>query len=212
MLVRHKPPSPSFPHHIADVQLQGSFIRRGMSQTQCVAEVLTALIAGSDTTANSMRMGLLLLASTPRVYARLRKEIDTGIVNGTISSPITVAEAKALPYLQAFIWESLRYSPPVALLFPKVVPPEGDTLDGQFVPGGTKIAFDSWSFGRRTDVYGDDAEYFRPERFLDAPEERRIEMEKTTELLFGFGRYMCAGKVFAFMELNKIFVEVSRKP
>lgn len=110
---------------------------------------------------------------------------------------------------KAFIWESLRYRPPVALLFPKVVPPEGDHLEGQFVPGGTKIAFDSWSFGRRTDIYGDDAGVFRPERFLEASPEKRVEMEKTTELMFGFGRYMCAGKVFAFMELNKVFVEVS---
>lgn len=182
-----------------------------MSQTQCEAEILTALIAGSDTTANSIRMGLLLLATTPRVYASLQREIDEGIRNGTISSPIKVTEAKALPYLQAFIWESLRYSPPVALLFPKVVPPEGDVLDGKFVPGGTKIAFDSWSFGRRTDIYGEDAGIFRPERFLDASVEKRLEMERTTELLFGFGRYMCAGKVFAFMELNKIFVEVSMR-
>lgn len=180
-----------------------------MSQKQCEAEILTALVAGSDTTANSIRMGLLLLATTPHVYRRLQEEIDMGIANGNISSPITVAEAKALPYLQGFIWESLRYHPPVALLFPKVVPPEGDTLDGKFIPGGTKIAFDSWSFGRRTDIYGEDAGFFRPERFLDASAENRLEMEKTTELLFGFGRYMCAGKVFAFMELNKVFVEVS---
>jgi cytochrome P450 len=179
-----------------------------MSQKQCEAEILTALVAGSDTTANSLRMGLLLLATTPHVHRRLQKEIDEAIANGSISSPITVAEAKALPYLQAFIWESLRYHPPVALLFPKVVPTGGDTLDGKFVPGGTKIAFDSWSFGRRTDVFGDDAGIFRPERFLDASAENRVEMEKTTELLFGFGRYMCAGKVFAFMELNKVFVEV----
>lgn len=179
-----------------------------MSQKQCEAEILTALVAGSDTTANSIRMGLLLLATTPRVYRRLQKEIDEAIANGNISSPVTVAEAKTLPYLQAFIWESLRYHPPVALLFPKVVPPGGDTLDGRFVPGGTKIAFDSWSFGRRTDIYGKDAAVFRPERFLEASAERRLEMERTTELLFGFGRYMCAGKVFAFMELNKVFVEV----
>ena len=34
-------------------------------------------------------------------------------------------------------------------------------------------------------------------------------MEKTTELVFGSGRNMCVGKVMAFLELNKIFVEVS---
>jgi cytochrome P450 len=94
------------------------------------------------------------------------------------------------------------------MLFPKVVPPNGDILDDKFVPGGTKIAIDAWSMGRRTDIYGEDVSVFRPERFLEASLERRLEMEKTTELMFGSGRYMCVGKAMAFLELNKVFVEV----
>lgn len=67
------------------------------------------------------------------------KEIDEGIADGRISSPITDAEAKQLPYLQAIIKEGLRILPPVSGLMDKEVPPEGDTIDGYFVPGGTKI-------------------------------------------------------------------------
>jgi len=67
------------------------------------------------------------------------KEIDEGIANGKISSPITDNEAKQLPYLQATIKEGLRICPPVSGLMDKEVPPEGDTVDGVFVPGGTKI-------------------------------------------------------------------------
>ena len=94
-------------------------------------------------------------------------------------------------------------------MFSKLVPPEGDTINREFVPGGTNIAIDIWSMGRRTEVYGEDVSVFRPERFLEASPQKRLRMEKTTELVFGTGRYMCAGKTLAFLELNKVVVEVS---
>ena len=98
------------------------------------------------------------------------------------------------------------------MLLPKVVPPEGDTLDGRFVPGGTSIAIDFWSMGRRTDIYGEDVSVFRPERFLEASPEKKLEMEKTTELMFGSGRYMCVGKAMAMLEFTKLFVGVGFCP
>lgn len=135
--------------------------------------------------------------------------MDHAILCGKVSSPITSAEAKDLKYLQAFIWEMLRYNPPSALLLPRVVPLDGDTLEGKFIPGGTKIAIDNWSMGRRTDVYGEDVSVFRPERFLEASPERRDLMEKTTDLMFGYGRYRCPGRTLSWMETEKVFVEVS---
>ncbi len=85
-------------------------------------------------------------------------------------------------------------------------------MAGKFVPGGTSIAQNSWSLLRHRTTFGDDADVFRPERWLlgDGDNtEKRLEMERVAELVFGYGRWMCAGKVVAFMELNKIFVEVS---
>ena len=70
---------------------------------------------------------------------RLRAEIDEAVGNGSISSPIEDSEARTLLYLQACIKEGLRMFPPVTSLFPKVVPPEGDTINGVFLPGGTEI-------------------------------------------------------------------------
>jgi cytochrome P450 len=60
----------------------------------------------------------------------------------------------------------------------------------------------------RSPIFGNDVELFRPERFMEADEVRRAEMYRTTELIFGSGRWQCAGKSLAFMELNKVFFEV----
>ncbi|KAK5661090.1 hypothetical protein OQA88_10980 [Cercophora sp. LCS_1] len=188
----------------------GSFIRRGLPQRQCEVELLAQLVAGSDTTANVFRVALHLAISTPRVYNRLQQEIDDAVAAGQISRPVTAAEGKKLAYLRAFLDECLRFTPPVSLLFPRVVPPKGDTLDGKFVPGGTNIATDFWSMGRRVDIFGEDACVFRPERFLEASPEKKSRMEKTTDMFFGNGRYMCTGKTLAWMEMNKLFIELLR--
>ena len=104
----------------------------------------------------------------------------------------------------------MRIHPPNHILASKLVPPEGDTFDGKFIPGGTKIAWNVWSLLRRKDMFGQEASVFRPERWLQASPDKRVEMERHVELIFGYGRYMCAGKVIAFLELNKIFFEVSK--
>lgn len=98
---------------------------------------------------------------------------------------------------------------PFSGLLMKEVPPGGDTIDGMFVPGGTRIGHNTLALQRSAAVFGDDAEIFRPERWLEASAEKAREMTAVVELVFGHGRWMCAGKSVAFMELNKIFVEVS---
>lgn len=102
----------------------------------------------------------------------------------------------------------MRVCPPNHILLSKLVPSEGDTLHGKFVPGGTKIAWNLHSLLRHKPTFGDDAYLFRPERWLEAGPDRKLEMERHVELLFGYGRYMCAGKTVAFFELNKAYFEV----
>ncbi|KAH6855442.1 cytochrome P450 [Chaetomium sp. MPI-CAGE-AT-0009] len=195
----------------------GSFMRHGLSQRKCETEALIQIIAGSDTTATTIRVVMLYLMTTPRAYQALQAEIDAGIRAGRVSSPVTGAEAQRMPYLQAVIIESLRLFPPFTGIPFKKVPPGGDTIDGKHVPGGTLIAPNFWMTGRNRTLFGDDAEVFRPERWLETAEEadgdreRRAEMRRVAELAFGYGRWGCAGKMIAFLELNKVFVELLRQ-
>lgn len=155
-----------------------------------------------------MRATLLHLMANNVAYNRLRSEIDTGIADGTISSPISDSEARKLPYLQACIREGLRIWPPVTGMMSKTVPKGGDTLNGVFVPGGTDVGYCAWGLQRIKSVYGDDAETFRPERWLDVDEEKFKEMKSLQELVFVYGKWQCPGKDVAAIELNKVFVEV----
>jgi len=98
--------------------------------------------------------------------------------------------------------------PAVTIGFSKRVPAGGDTLCGKFVPGGTDILVNFCEMLRNRAVFGEDADTFRPERFLECDQETKSRMLKVIDLSFGYGRWMCLGKTLAWMELNKLFVEV----
>ncbi len=152
---------------------------------------------------------MLHVMTSPLVYRRLQAEIDEAARNGKISSPVIQdAEAKQLPYLQAVILEGLRTSPPSGGLLSKVVPPEGDTVNGFFVPGGTEIASNTWSVVRDREVFGQEPEVFNPERWLDVSKEQYDKMARVVDLIFGYGKFKCLGRTVAMIELNKVFVEV----
>jgi len=98
---------------------------------------------------------------------------------------------------------------PFTGLVMKEVPAEGDTINGQFIPGGTRIGQNFLAVQRSTAVFGNDAEMFRPERWLNIEDTQLNQWKQHVELVFGSGRWGCSGKAVAFMELNKVYVEVS---
>lgn len=174
--------------------------------------------AGSDSTASALRMTLLYIFTTPRVLDRLWSASLDAVKQGRVTRPIiTDAEARQIPYLQACIKEGLRMYPPVTGLLAKQVPPEGAWTDGsKFAPPGTWIAWNSWGMQRDRNIFGQDADVFRPERWLPSSptEDETARLEKMTEtvgLCFGYGRFGCLGKPIAMMELNKGIFEIVQR-
>ncbi|KFA80667.1 hypothetical protein S40288_01777 [Stachybotrys chartarum IBT 40288] len=193
-----------------EMDMLGSFKRHGLTAGECRAEIPFQILAGSDTTARAIRGTLLYLMSSPRDYRALQKEIDDGISQGIISNPAQACEGRNLPYLQGVIYEGLRLSLPATVLAMKEAPPEGDYIDDQFIPGGTRIGVAIKGVMRSTSIFGADAGLFRPERWLNLDPAQRRNMVDTAELIFGYGRFGCSGKPVALMELNMIFIELLR--
>ncbi|KAF6792341.1 cytochrome p450 [Colletotrichum musicola] len=189
-------------------------LRNGLTYKELLAEIFLEFIAGSDSTATAIRMTMLCLLNTPSSFNILRREIDDGIREGRISSPILDAEARGMPFLQAVIKEGIRMYPPQTALNYKQVAPGGAEVCGHFLPEGTQLGVNIHRLMRCKDTFGIDADVFRPERWIEtaaADEERFREMGAVVELDFGHGRFQCLGKAIAFMELDKIFVELLRR-
>ena len=177
----------------------GSFIRHGLTQEEASGEALLQVVAGSDTSAGTIRTVMLNILTNPTSYSKLRKEIADGIANGKVSSPIKDAEARQLPYLQAVLKEAMRLMPPASGAFFKTVPAAGDTIDGKFIPGGTQIGSSPLGIHRSKKIFGPDADLFRPERWIEASPEKFDHMAGTVDLIFHYGKYQCLGRNVALM-------------
>lgn len=165
-------------------------------------------IAGSDTTATVLRTIMANVATHAEVYSRLQAEIDAAAAKGRISSPVTDAEARKLSYLQACIKEGLRIWPPITGIMPRIST-EDAVVCGVPIPAGTNVAWSPRAVMRNQDVFGADADVYRPGRWLEADADRLQAMDSAVDLCFGQGRWGCLGRPIAMIELNKMVVEVS---
>jgi cytochrome P450 len=201
------------------VDMLASWMRAGLSRDDLRSETVEQILAGSDTTASALRGVFLYLVTNPRVYAKLQREFDAASESGNVevgeTGVITLAATKRMVYLQAVIREAMRVWPPVVNLFPHDVPREGDTVvvDGTsyFLPGGAEIGLSVTGMMHSKAIFGKDAKCFRPERWLEeGDEERLVRMTRTTDLIFGHGRWQCLGKSIAQLEIGKTVYEVLR--
>lgn len=172
---------------------------------------MIASVAGSDTTSTSVQSTLLCIVTNPRVYDTLKSEILGAVTKGQVSNPIRDTEAKQLVYLQACVLEGLRKFPPLSQLRERVVPAEGDTLGRFRLPGGTFVGLNAWGVQLNKSVYGDDADLYRPERWLTDDVDKLQAMYQTHSLIFGHGSTKCLGVSMAMMEITKVIFEVRAK-
>jgi len=98
--------------------------------------------------------------------------------------------------------------PPLIGFFPKSVPKGGENILGYDVPEGTAVGVNMSAVLSSEELFGADADIFRPERFTELDSVRAKQMERDVELAFGNGQWMCVGKTIAFMEINKSVFEV----
>lgn len=137
------------------------------------------VIAGSDSVGTCMRTMMYHLLSYPTTYDKLYKELK----EADLSRPYPrYSEVRNLPYLEACVQEAIRFHPPFALPLERVVPEGGITVLGQYLPGGTVIGGSPYVVNRDPSMFGQDAEFWRPERWLagDIAHKRRLEASMLT--------------------------------
>jgi len=107
---------------------------------------------------------------------RVCAELDRELVAG---QPVTYSDRRRLPYVEAVVLEAMRLAPVVPLALPRYTDVDVDvsstattttTTTGEqrqlTIPAGSVVIANLWSVGRDPDVWDDDADVFRPERFL----------------------------------------------
>jgi cytochrome P450 len=165
--------------------------------------VMSILSAGADTTASTIVIIFYFLLKHPEVLSKLRNEIDAGRESGNISSSPRWKEVYVLPYLEAVVKETMRYFPPFAFGIDRVVPAGGATIAGVPLPAGAEVGAQVESLHRDHGVFGEDADIYRPDRWIEASDEQRALMERSF-LGFSAGKRVCLGMHIAVLEIKKV--------
>ena len=151
------------------------------------------MIAGTDTSAQTVNWFLLILANRPEIQARVHEELDTVIGRGALP---TVEDRTRLPYTFACLAESMRYRTIGPFGLPHMAS-EDNEVGGYLVPAGTQVLGNIYSI-HHDPRYWDSPDEFIPERFL--PQEdgsMSPAMTSKAYLPFGTGHRRCPGRRFA---------------
>lgn len=172
-------PQPDLLQHLLGTDLERLAVRN---------EVVTLLLAGHDTTANTLAFVWHLLGRNPAVYERLHREVSAG--------PVTLERLPGLPYLGAVIDEALRLYPPIWAVERNCR--EGDVLGGYTIPPGATVVTCPYVTHRKPE-YWSQPERFDPERFLS-----EVSRPRYAYFPFGGGPRQCLGQNLALLEANLI--------
>ncbi|KAI9692727.1 MAG: hypothetical protein M1820_009432 [Bogoriella megaspora] len=185
-----------------------------MNDTRVLTSCVSMIFAGSETTAISLSSVFYFLLKRPHAYQKLMDELVEAVRNGTIedreNGVVSWAESQKLPYLDAVIQESFRMHPAAGLILERVVPPQGINICGENIPGGTIVGCNAWVLHRRPEIFGNDADEYRPERWLEADPATLKEM-KATMFQFGAGSRTCLGKNVSMLEIYKLVPSFLRR-
>ncbi|OQV07558.1 hypothetical protein CLAIMM_11974 [Cladophialophora immunda] len=168
------------------------------------------VLAGGETTGISLRSCIYHIVKHPEVKKKVTDEIDQADREGKLSAYITYDESQRLTYVQAAIKEALRVHPPTSFPLERVIPPEGAEILGHKLPGGVVIGTMAPLMHQNKEVYGEDADEYRPERWFDQDTERLKLMDRTFTT-FGHGTRGCIGRPIAMLEITKLIPEIFRR-
>ncbi|CAA7391773.1 unnamed protein product [Spirodela intermedia] len=172
--------------------------------------ILNFMIAGKDTTASTLSWFFYMMCKHPNVQEKVAEEIDEatkGSSPGLSMEEFTenLGFVDDLPYLHAALNETMRFYPAVPQ-DPKTCFSDDTLPNGFDVKAGDIVVYFPYGMGRLKDLWGDDAEDFQPERWLDDGGNLRHESPfKFTA--FQAGPRVCLGREFAYRQM-KIFAAV----
>jgi cytochrome P450 len=173
----------------------------GMSDAQLLDECKTLIMAGHETTSNTLSWVFYLVSQYPEVEAKLHAELER-VLGGRTP---TVEDLRALEYTNLVVKETLRLLPAVWGVGRRAA--QDTEIGGYFVPAGTDLQMSQWVVHRDPRWYDTPLE-FRPERWADGLEKR---IPKYAYFPFGGGPRMCIGNNFALMEAPLILATVAQK-
>lgn len=168
------------------------------------ANLITFVIAGSDTSSHTLSFLLYQLSLNSSIVEKMRSEIveKCGPVaswpNEFLPDGSTIRD---LEYCRQVFNEGLRLHPAAATGPFRVTTEEITLPSGVYIPKGTEILVPTYVVHRSMDLWGADADEFRPERFEPAQLKAKGGLAALGFQPFSLGRRNCIGSFLAEYEV-----------
>ncbi|EIW86362.1 cytochrome P450 sterol C22-desaturase [Coniophora puteana RWD-64-598 SS2] len=178
--------------------------RKDFSNKEMAMVVLSFLFASQDAMSSGLIYGFQHLADSPEILAKLREE-QYRVRGGDVDKPMTLEMIDEMPYLMAFVKESMRMKPPVTMVpykTTKAFPISNDYT----VPNGSMVIPTFYNSLHDESIYPKSEELI-PERWLDA--DSSANANPRNYLVFGSGPHRCIGIEYATMNMGLVLALAS---
>lgn len=196
--LRADPALRAHPHNLLEAMIVAADeAGSGIDDRQVAGNVLTMLLAGEDTTANTLAWMIDLLWRHPRALARASAEVRAVI--GDAAAP-TAEQLASLDYVEACAHETMRLKP-VAPLIP--LQALRDTHIGDIAIPKDMIVFNLMRRDSVSENHLPHAAAFDPERWLEGGSaQEKANSAKRLSMPFGAGPRICPGRYLALLEMK----------
>ena len=172
-----------------------------LDEERVIGECISMLVGGHETSAATAAWFIIWLQKKPEYMEKIRAEVKESIAKEGKFDAIKVSE---LPYLTACLNESQRLTPSAIGTIRWLT--QDTHIGSLYLPKGTAVLPCTYLTHRRKDIYGEDANEYRPERWLEGNKYGPNEF-----FPFGGGRRACPGMNQARQQLRIIFAEFARR-
>ncbi|EGT38275.1 hypothetical protein CAEBREN_31543 [Caenorhabditis brenneri] len=188
----------------SDFSKQNLKVNRQLTFDEVISQCFVFVVAGFDTTALSLSYSTYLLATHPEIQKKLQEEVDRECPDPEISFD----QLSKLKYMECVMKETLRLYPLGVVANTRKCMRE-TTINGVTFEEGMNIQVDTWTLHHNPNIWGDDVDEFKPERWESSSLDH---LEHNGSYIpFGSGPRQCIGMRLAQMEQKILLAQILKE-
>ncbi|KAI0087586.1 PAH-inducible cytochrome P450 monooxygenase PC-PAH 1 [Irpex rosettiformis] len=194
-----------------------------LSKNEMMSQMATLTLAGHDTTASVLAWSLWELAKHPKYQNHLREEVkqkrEEIARRDDEGDDFEMEDLESMPFLQALLKEVLRLHPivyhlgrfaakdDIIPLSEPLVTATGENIEEIPIAKGQEFLISVCAYNRIKGIWGEDANEFNPQRFINGEVENTIKLGVYGNLMtFSAGTRGCIGWRFSLIEMQTVLV------